>query len=511
MGYSRKLGPPIVSATIATLALTSFSIVMLVGRDTHSSAQLFNAIWPIVLTSTVAVILVMSFLYRSLGDLVRTLEAREIAAQHQALHDQLTDLPNRALLEDRLTHALHRQHRGGEKLALLMLDLDRFKTVNDTLGHQAGDLLVQQVASRLTGMLREIDTVARIGGDEFAILLEDPRSERDVRMRGEAIIEALNESFILDDREARVGASIGAVFADEGDTASELLRKADITMYRAKASGRNCYHLFSDEMDETVQRKSHIEARLRSALGSRKGLALQYQPVIARNGTMTGVEGLLRWHDQELGIVSPAEVIPVAEECGLIDRLGDQLFEQACKVARAFPDLRVAINLSPAQFGDPGLAERLRSIAVHNGAFCEQFELEITENLFIQHSDLCGAIIEELRAMGFSIALDDFGTGYSSLGYLRSFKVDAVKLDRSFIETAQEENSIAIIRAAVTLGHAMELRVVAEGIADAQQQVVAMDAGCDELQGNLYAPAMPASELIEFAKIEKIDEFARSA
>ncbi|HEY5713061.1 MAG TPA: EAL domain-containing protein [Allosphingosinicella sp.] len=441
-------------------------------------------------------ILVMSFLYKSIVDLVEELETREASAQHQALHDQLTGLANRALLEDRLSQALTRYRRSGEQVALIMLDLDRFKQVNDTLGHNAGDKLVQEVGDRLRSLVRETDTVARIGGDEFAIVQVSPKGEADVRRLCERIISVIRKPFLIGEREARVGVSIGAVFASkEVSEASELLRKADITMYRAKAAGRDCFRLFTEAMDADVQRRDQLESGLRAELADGRGAQLHFQPIFGSRGQVSGLEGLVRWTHPTLGSVSPSELVPIAEECGVIDELGELAFRDACHMARQFPNLAIAVNLSPIQFRAPRFAQRLRSIADEEGVEPSQLELEITEGLFIEHGTLCGATIQELRRDGFRIVLDDFGTGYSSLSCLRRFPVDKIKLDRSFIDTAARDQSIAIIRAAVTLGHAMDLEVVAEGISSHEEEQIALEAGCDALQGHLYAPAMPADQI----------------
>ena len=496
VGYSRKVGPPIVSAAVATLVLTNFATVSIVKDETGSRLELFSSIWPIALTSAVAVVLVMSFLYRSIVDLVEELEAREATAQHQALHDQLTGLANRALLEDRLSQALTRYRRSGEQVALLMLDLDRFKQVNDTLGHNAGDKLVQEVGERLRSLLRETDTVARIGGDEFAIVQVSPKGEVDVRRLCERIIAVIREPFMIGEREARVGVSIGAVFATkEISEASELLRKADITMYRAKAAGRDCFRVFTEAMDADVQRRDQIESHLRSELRAGREVALHYQPIIGSRGKVVGLEGLVRWAHPALGQIAPSELIPIAEECGVIDELGLLAFRDACRMGRSWPDLNVAVNLSPLQFRTPHLAAALRRIAEEEEVDPGQIELEITESLFIEHGSLCGQTMQEIRRDGFRIVLDDFGTGYSSLSCLRRFPVDKIKLDRSFIDVAARDQSVAIIRAAVTLGHAMELEVVAEGISCREEEQIALEAGCDALQGHLYAAAMPAAEI----------------
>ena len=496
MGYSRKLAPPVVAAGTGMIALNSFVVVTLLGNRGYSRSELFHAIWPIMLVTAVAVLLLMSLLYRSLREVVTELQRREASAKHEALHDQLTGLPNRALLNDRLEQALGRSGRTGEKVALLMLDLDRFKEVNDTLGHGAGDLLVQKVASRLNELTRETDTVARLGGDEFAIVQASPRDARDVRRLAERILIALREPFDLDGRQARVGASIGAVLVqDPAPDASDVLRRADITMYHAKAAGRDCFRMFSSQMDRDVQRRHQIEQRLRDALDSGAGLDLHFQPQFDRAGKVVAAEALLRWFDETLGPISPIEILPVAEETGLIDALGDFVVRGACAAARRWPALTIAVNVSPMQFRDARFAAKLIERVRQESVDPSQIELEITESLLIEHGELCAATLQELRRTGFKIALDDFGTGYSSLSYLRTFKVDKIKLDRSFIDDAGAQESLAIIRAAVSLGRAMNLCVVAEGISDRIQENVARDAGCDGFQGYLYAAALPAGEL----------------
>ena len=495
MGFSRRVGPPIVSAAVATLVLTNFAMVLLANRASQDG-HLFSAIWPIALTSTVAVILVMSFLFRSIVEMGAELERREAEAQHQALHDQLTGLANRALLEDRLAQALCRYRRNGEQLALLILDLDRFKQVNDTLGHTAGDDMVRMVAERLRALLRDSDTVARIGGDEFAIIQARPRGEADVRSLCERIIETVGEPYRLGDREARVGVSIGAVFAGpDVITATDLLRRADITMYRAKAAGRDCFRIFTEAMDADVQRRDQIERILRAELAAGAGPELHFQPVIGADGKVASVEGLMRWDQAVVGPIAPAEIVPVAEECGLIGELGYNLVSQACALARRFPDLSVSINLSPVQFRTIDFPEVLRKIVEGEGVPCNQLELEVTEQLFIDHGPLCEPALQALREAGFRICLDDFGTGYSSLSCLRRFPVDKVKLDHSFVDLAARDQSIALIRAAVTLGHAMNMEVIAEGVSCEAEEQIALEAGCDGLQGHLYARAMPADQL----------------
>ena len=499
MGYSRKVGPPIVSAAVATVAVTNFATLLVVKGDAASGLQLFKVIWPILLTSSVATILVMSLLYHTLLELIAELEGREAQAQHQAVHDPLTGLANRALLQEQLGYGLRRLKRNKEKFALLIFDLDKFKVVNDTFGHSAGDLLLRQVGDRLRTIVRDTDTVARVGGDEFAIVQSSIRSHADVRRLCERIIASIGEPFYLGDREVRVGVSVGAIVAHSktGD-ASELVRKADITMYQAKAEGRNCYRMFSNNMDVKVQRRNLIEEKLRTALNAGEALQLQYQPQLNPNGKLVAIEGLLRWTDEQLGVLSPAEVIPIAEESGLINRLGEATFRAACRASKERPDLLVAVNLSPLQFRDSDLPTRLRDIAVQQGVQFHQIEIEITESVLIEHADVSESVIRELREIGFRIALDDFGTGYSSLSYLRRFPVDKIKLDQSFFHTGNPGECLRLVAAAVALGHALSLDVVAEGISSSEQEEIAISAGCDALQGYLYAPALPLALIDNF-------------
>jgi diguanylate cyclase (GGDEF)-like protein len=472
--------------------LTSCSVVLLAGQEFASSAELLGFVWPIALATGSAAILVMSALYHELRAVVRELADREGRATHLALHDQLTGLPNRALLYDRIEQAMCRSLRDAEPFALLMLDLDHFKQVNDTLGHQAGDLIVKQAGDRLSALLRQTDTVARIGGDEFAVLISCLSGKAHLEALCERILRSLNQPFELDGREAQVSVSIGAVIPDEPVlSSSELLRKADIALYNAKAAGRSCLRVFSEAMDAAIQRRDVIETRLRAALAEDLGLDLHYQPHVSRDGAVVGFECLLRWHDSVLGQVTPAEVVPIAEETGLIHSLGEWVFRRACETAHQWPHLAFSVNLSPVQFRAPDLAERLARIAAEIDVRCRQIELEITETLLVEHGDLCSGTIRELRLSGFKVSLDDFGTGYSSLSYLRHFEVDKIKLDRSFLDEADAEQTLAIVRAAVQLGRAMNLEIVAEGISTVEQEQIAIQAGCTGLQGFLYAPALP--------------------
>jgi diguanylate cyclase (GGDEF)-like protein len=442
----------------------------------------------------------MSLLYRALLDLIRLLEEREADARHAAVHDQLTGLPNRVLLQDRLESALARRRRHNEKVALVLLDVDRFKQVNDLMGHLAGDQLIQQVGQRLLRAGRETDTVARLGGDEFAIILANPGGIQEIKGFCARVLSAFKEPFVLDGRAAQVGISMGAVIASDNSVdATDLLRRADMTMYKAKAAGRGCFRVYSDDMDVTLRRRDQIEVELNKALNDGT-LDLHYQPQMSRTGAVTGFECLLRWPHPHLGQLTPGEVIPIAEECGLIHDVGDFVFRRACEAARRWPNLTFAVNLSPQQFRLAGLPARLTRIAAEERVEHRQIELEITENLLIEHGDLCAQAIQELRSSGFQVALDDFGTGYSSLTYLRHFQVDRIKLDRSFFDGDRVDVSIALVQAAVNLGHAMGLEVVAEGISDKAQEQAAIQAGCNSLQGFLYSPAIPWNDVEPFLR-----------
>lgn len=482
------------------IVLTAMAIIFVVQNERLSASQMFEMVWPIVLTSSVAVILVMSLLYQSLSEILAILAESERNAKHAALHDVLTGLGNRTLLADRIEQSLRHINRDGGAGALLMLDLDGFKQVNDAFGHNIGDELIKEIGRRLLSRLREVDTVARIGGDEFAIWLSNVANLSGIETVCQAILEDISEVCSLADQEVYVGVSIGAVQTVENDSVSELLRKADIAMYDAKADGRGCFKIFTKGMDAEVQRRTTIEQKMRLALEDKNSKALQvhFQPLMTKDQAIVGVEGLLRWTDPELGPISPGESIPIAEDCGLIGKISELVIDQACITAEHFPDLQISINLSASQFHDENLAWRLENQVRGNGIRCSQIELEITESLLLEHSNICGKTLGQLRGAGFRIALDDFGTGYSSLSYLHEFQVDTVKLDRSFIQSAKYGKSIAILSATVALGHAINLRVVAEGIENLEQQNIALDAGCDVLQGNYYAPAMAPVELVDF-------------
>jgi diguanylate cyclase (GGDEF)-like protein len=425
------------------------------------------------------------------------LKAKEAQAHHLAYHDVLTGLPNRALFSDNADQALIRA-RHGEPAAILLLDLDRFKNVNDRFGHLAGDALIQEVAGRLICVLDRPDAVARLGGDEFAILLQQEDLADGISYTLDRILEELRRPFEILGNQAHVGVSIGVALApDCGTDRTDLMRKADIALYRAKDEGRDCYRFFTESMDETVQLRAVLEADLRAALASGTELSVHYQPLIdSDRRKVTGLEALLRWQHPERGWIGPHLFVPVAEETGLISQLGDWVLGEACEVAREWPNLTIAVNLSPIQFCDEDFAERISALVRGAGISPHQIELEVTEGVVLDQNETVRGALKRLRAEGFRIALDDFGTGYSSLSYLRDFEVDKIKIDKSFIQSlGQTMDAAAIVTAVVTLGRAMGLQVTAEGVETADQESFLRSAGCSQLQGFLFSRAVPANRL----------------
>ncbi|MEA3081003.1 MAG: hypothetical protein QOD54_671 [Sphingomonadales bacterium] len=421
------------------------------------------------------------------------LEASRAEAQHLAFHDSLTGLPNRALFENRLELALSRRKA---RVAVLLLDLDRFKNINDTMGHQAGDALIQQFGLRLMSLTRDCDTVSRLGGDEFAILIEDMQSA-DIHKFAARILGNNQRPFKIHGAQLFVGVSIGvALSTDAATDRVELVRQADIALYRAKDAGRNDVRWFSPEMDESVRLRAKIEEELRDAVATAKGLSVHYQPQVESDGTILGLEALLRWDHPARGRVAPDHFIPIAEETGLIVPLGEWVLEQACRVSRAWPKLFVAVNLSPIQFRSADFVNRLMAIIGSTGADPRAIQLEVTERVLLDDNDSVREILEKLRATGFKIVLDDFGTGYSSLSYLRDFQVDKIKIDGSFVQHLSDApHSQAIVTAVLALGHALGLAVAAEGVETAEQRAFLQIAGCKEMQGHFFSRALPRDEL----------------
>ncbi len=431
--------------------------------------------------------------------------------QHMARHDALTDLPNRALFKERVEAALKRVPRG-ESLAVLCLDLDRFKNVNDTLGHPAGDALLRMVAARLTECVREGDTIARFGGDEFAIVQIGGEQPQAATILGQRVIDALSEPFTLDGQQVVIGCSVGIALAPaDGDDADQLLKNGDMALYRVKSDGRGACRFFEPDMDARMQTRRLLELDLRKAL--RDGdFELHYQPVVNLDANeVTSFEALLRWRHAERGMISPADFIPLAEEIGLIVPLGEWVLRQACLDAASWPDsIKVAVNLSPAQFKSKRLLESVITALAMSKLPANRLELEITEGVLLDDHDTTLAILHQLRSFGVRIAMDDFGTGYSSLSYLRSFPFDKIKIDSSFIRNiSDEESSVAIIRAVTGLSASLGMLTTAEGVETEEQLNRVRAEGCTEVQGFLFSAARPSGEVAALiASLKKRGEAA---
>lgn len=430
----------------------------------------------------------------------------ECMLRHQASHDRLTNLPNRLLFDEQLSLALVNAHQRGEMLAVAFLDLDRFKTVNDTLGHAVGDQLLQQVTERLQGCLRECDAVARWGGDEFTLLLPHISCAEDVSKIAWRILDVLSTPFCLEEHELYITASLGIALAPyDGEDAETLLKNADTAMYRAKQQGKNNYQFYSPEMNTKALEQLALEADLRKAL-VRDEFLLYYQPQVDINtGEIVGMEALLRWQHPQLGLVPPNQFIPLAEETGLICQIGEWVLRTACVQHQAWrlaglSPMRIAVNLSARQFQQQGLVQTIVQILQETKIDPCYLELEITESIAMQDVDLTIAVLQELRQMGIHIAMDDFGTGYSSLSTIKHFPLQIIKIDQSFVRDLMiDPSDAAIAKAVVALGQGLNLKTLAEGVETLEQLKFLQSIGCDIAQGYLFSKPLPseaASQLL---------------
>jgi diguanylate cyclase (GGDEF)-like protein len=417
---------------------------------------------------------------------------------HMARHDALTDLPNRAYLREFLDDALTRV-RPGERLAVLYVDVDEFKGVNDTLGHAIGDELLKAVAERLRGCIREHDAVARVGGDEFAIVQTGiVRGAAEAAALGTRVCEALRAPYRLGAYDIVVEATVGiAIAPDDSDDASDLIKHADLALNRAKGGSHGTFRFFEPEMDARMKARRTLELALRKALTNGE-FVLHYQPVVnLADGRVTCCEGLIRWRHPERGEISPAEFIPVAEEMGLIIPIGDWVIHQACADAKAWPeDVRVAINLSPLQLLNPRLVPTIVQELAASGLPASRLEVEITESVLMQNTETTLSALHRLRGLGIRISMDDFGTGYSSLSNLRSFPFDKIKIDRSFINGLPErEDSTAIVRAVASLARSLKMTTTAEGVETSAQMEQVRLLGCTEMQGYYFSRPRPVEHI----------------
>ncbi|MET0066804.1 MAG: EAL domain-containing protein [Candidatus Thiodiazotropha sp.] len=430
---------------------------------------------------------------------ITSIKQTQSQLEHLAHHDSLTNLPNRLLFEDRLQHAIAQAKRQNRQLAVLFLDLDRFKNINDSLGHAMGDELLKEVAKRLQNILRDDDTAARLGGDEFTILVENLEDPSQAAVVATKIQQKFKTPFKIAGRELHVTTSIGiSIYPEDGKDVADLTKNADAAMYQAKEQGRNNYRYYTSELTRTAFERLLLETELRSALKNDQ-LLLYYQPQISlRNGEMTGAEALLRWHHPRLGIIPPARFVPLAEESGLIHEIGTWVLKQACEQARYLYKQglfqgRMAINLSVRQIMQTDLILRFEEIIAESGCPPDMLQLEVTEGIFMGQMKHSVPVLDVFKKLGVSIAIDDFGTGYSSLSYLKQLPIDKLKIDRSFIrDMPHDSDAVAITQAIVSLGKNLGLRITAEGIETMAQQSLLQKMGCQEGQGYLYSPPVPA-------------------
>ena len=417
---------------------------------------------------------------------------------HMAQHDSLTGLPNRLLFHDRLEQALRVAERKQGRLAVLLLDLDRFKTINDTLGHDAGDQLLKQTSARLRTCIRGSDTLARLGGDEFVIIQTELGQQADAEILAERIREAFKATFDLGGQNVHVGTSIGIAIAEpkRGAAAGELLRHADLALYQAKLNSRGSHCFFEEGMNVRIQRRKVLEHDLRLALTDHQ-LELHYQPQLdLQTGRMTGVEALLRWRHPQRGLIPPADFIPLAEESDLIVAIGEWVLAEACMQAAVWPSLTMAVNLSPIQFMRSNLVQTVESALAASGLPAERLELEITESVWLGDCDKAMATLNRMRDLGVRVALDDFGTGYASISYLLRFPFDKIKIDRSFIQGLdQMSEANAVVHALIGLGRSIGMRASAEGVETPAQIEHLRKEGCEEVQGFYYGEPVLAQHI----------------
>jgi len=435
---------------------------------------------------------------------VSAARAMSVQMTHSAQHDVLTSLPNRLLLNDRITQSIAVARRQKKHLAVIFLDLDRFKYINDSLGHAVGDRLLQSVSKRLLASVRSSDTVSRQGGDEFVILLSDLGRPEDAATSAQKLLLSLGAPHLLGGQELHIGGSIGiSVYPADGGDAEILIKSADTAMYHAKESGRNNFQFFTVDMNRRSVERQSLEGSLRCAL-ERGEFLLDYQPKVnLETGEITGVEALIRWQQPNRGLIPPALFVPIAEDCGLIIPIGRWVLREACRQARAWqvaglPALPIAVNVSAVEFRDKGFVEGVRTILSETGLPAQYLELELTEGVLMEDAESATSVLLVLKAMGVHLAIDDFGTGYSSLSYLRKFPIDALKIDQSFIHqntTTPDESTI--VSAVIAMGRSLKLRVVAEGVETLEELMALQGLQCDEAQGFYFSRPVAAAQFAD--------------
>jgi len=433
----------------------------------------------------------------------------ENTIRQMAYYDSLTGLPNRNLLNDRLAVALANSSRNNQKVAILFLDLDHFKTINDSLGHETGDQLLQQVSLRIKRVLRKQDTIARMGGDEFIILIPGLTETDHTARLAEKILDAITPVFKIGDNELYIGCSIGiSIFPDDGTEIKTLLKNSDLAMYRAKEKGRNTFQLYTPSMNFKAMERLAVEKNLRKAL-DREEFELYYQPKInLESGQIAGMEALIRWDSPELGMVMPSQFIHIAEETRLIIQMGHWVLLTACRQAKQWqseglPQIPISVNLSVVQFTHPNLVSEINKVINQTNTQPHNLELEITESVLMQDTTLAVSILNKLSELGIKISIDDFGTGFSSLNYLKNLPIDYLKIDQTFIKDFNLQTNSAITKAIVTLAQSLNMKTIAEGVETEEQKKFLKELNCDEAQGYLFSKPLPKDEMGELLRSRK--------
>ena len=446
-------------------------------------------------------------LEHAVTDRTRGLEAANRQLRHLASHDPLTGLPNRLLLDDRVAQAIAQANRQGHEFALLVVDLDRFKLINDSLGHRAGDDLLREVAQRLKSAVRAVDTTARLGGDEFVILVDGPVMRAEAVAIGRRAIDVMRPSMRLLGIDVHISPSIGiAFYPGDGATVDALLARADAAMYTAKDRGRNNVRCYAEGMTTATQDRVRLESELHEALRSGQ-FELHYQPKVdTASGRINSAEALIRWRHPQRGLVPPKDFIPVAEECGLLDTIGEWVLFEACRQAKAWQQeglrpMRVAVNLAPSQFRLANLVEQIRKALEAAQLDAQYLEVELTESAVMSDAEESILILESISRMGVLVSVDDFGTGYSSMSYLRRFPIDKLKIDRCFVsEMTRRPEDASIVRAIISLAHSLHLKVIAEGVETPEQLALLTELGCDQYQGFYFSSAVLPARFAELVR-----------